>query len=191
MYAIIPTRPSYVGVNLHLRGCCERLSALSLVDTPKLYERAKRLIERGLIRRGPKGYGIDLEPEEVARALVAAFIPASGGGSIEQVEKLLAARPFAPSREAGLVATGEQKTLEGALVELLLGKLGDIEAVSLNGIIPYADIVRRGDAHTYFVHVPSYRKGARVALGTTITTEAVISRAALADLAETLSAGHR
>jgi hypothetical protein len=176
---------------MHLRGWCERFSALSLVDTTKLYERAKRLIDRGLIRRGPKGYGIDLEPEEVARALVAAFLPASGGGSIDRVEKLLAARPFVASSQGGLVATGDTKTFEAALVEMLSGDLGDVEAVALDGTIPYGDVIRRGGAHSYFAYVPSYRKGARVGLGAAITTETVISRAALADLAETLRAGRR
>lgn len=175
-----------------LRGWRERFSVLSLTDVTKRYERSKRRIDRGLIRRGPKGYGIDLEPEEVARALVAAFIPASGGGSVERAEKLLAARPFARLPQGGFVATGEPKTFEAALVEMLSGEIGDIEAVALDGTIPYADVIRRGSAHTEFVHVPSYRKGARVVgLGAAITTETVISRAALADLAETLRAGHR
>jgi hypothetical protein len=176
---------------MHMHGWCERFSALSMTDTTKLYERSKRLIDRGMIRRGPKGYGIDLEPEEVARALVAAFIPASGGGSVEQVEKLLAARPFAPSPQGGFVATGEPKTFEAALVEMLSGEIGDIEAVALDGTIPYADVIRRGGAHSYFAHVPSYRKGARVGLGAAITTETMISRTALADLSETLRAGRR
>jgi len=100
-----------------------------------------------MIRRGLKGYGIDLAPEEVARALVAAFLPASGS-AIEQVERLLAARPFAASPQGGLIATGEQTTFETALVKMLSGELDDIEAVSLNGTTPYADVIRRGGAHT-------------------------------------------
>jgi hypothetical protein len=123
-------------IEMPLRGWRERFSVLSLTDVTKRYERSKRRIDRGLIRRGPKGYGIDLEPEEVARALVAAFIPASGGGSVERAEKLLAARPFARLPQGGFVATGEPKTFEAALVEMLSGEIGDIEAVALDGTIP-------------------------------------------------------
>lgn len=171
---------------MHLRGWCDAISGLFGVADQVAYMRCKRAIGR-LLPPSPRGHGRDLAPHEVVRALAIGFIPARGGEWLAQAEKLLAARAFTADPRGGWIATGEPETFEERLTALLTGEtLGDIAEVWITGILPWGEITTTKGDSTLFVPARDYRKGRRLALGSSAAQAAVFSRAALEAIAQKL-----
>lgn len=171
---------------MHLRGVCDLLARLAHDDAVRLYERAKRLVERGLVRRGSKGHGVELDATELARVVVVAFLPMAGARLLEQAERLLLAREYIASSTGGLVATGTSTTFEERLVAALADGGGDIASTTLTAALPYAELDTVAGETTVFAPSRSYRKGQRLALGQAIVPQTLITRLALQELAQAL-----
>lgn len=176
---------------MHLRAVCDVLATLGHEDASKLYDRARRLVDHGLIRRGVKGYGIDLTEVEVARALIAAFLPASGPALIEKVEKLANAREYRLSENGPLVATGSPVTFEQMLAQAIGAEGGDIQEILIVAAGPLAEVEQRDGARAIFSAAAGgrYSKGRRLMLGGAILPCVIVTRGALVDLGRALKGG--
>jgi hypothetical protein len=174
---------------MHLRGWCDFISGLFVITDQVAYSRCTRAGE-ALFARSPRGHGRDLTPQEVVRALVVGFIPSRAGEWLEQSQKLLGSRAYAPNPHGGWIATGEDGTFEDMMIALFTdpAQLESVTEVAITGIVPWAEITRTDGSATLFVPSPAYKKGRRMILGASATQATLFSRAALQMIAEKLEA---